>query len=333
MEPFSDILNLDIDAFMTEYEAREGRTLASERKEVEKILKRKAEIEALPASASIGMFHVDLSTIRNSLMKKMGSLSHRVMSLVADRMNIKCSAVESQFSQVSQGISKAPTNIEEATELKELVKNVPKDTQEAVDAIEEVIQCAYFLDDLEFEMSDDLFNLRWKCFGWPYKLEDQCRHVGDLILKEENRLKDEMIAEQASFVLEVTAVENEINEFAQYSDLSAVEEISANVRRIQAKMKEFEDKSRLFNSREGYLALSPPTTSDLEEPIVSLSRSFFCGSVPIIGLSGITNGSQCRLRIWMLKWLNERSQTRGETFLKVPKHLLMFLVVFPSPTM
>jgi dynein heavy chain len=255
MEPFSDILNLDIDAFMKEYEAREGRTLASERKEVEKIMKRRAEVEALPASASIGMFHVDLSTIRNSLMKKMGALSHRVMSLVADRMNIKCSSIEAQFSQVAHGISKAPSNIEEATELKELVKNVPKDTQEAVDAIEEVIQCAYFLDDLEFEMSDDLFNLRWKCFGWPYKLEEQCRQTNELIHKEENRLKDEMIAEQATFVLEVTAIENEINEFAQYSDLSAVEEISANVRRIQAKMKEFEDKSRLFNSREGLFGL------------------------------------------------------------------------------
>jgi len=116
------------------------------------------------------------------------------MSLVADRMNIKCSSVEAQFSQVSNGISKAPMNIEEATELKELVKNVPKDTQEAVEAIEEVIQCAYFLEDLEFEMSDDLFNLRWKCFGWPFKLEDQCRQVNELIHKEENRLKDDMIA-------------------------------------------------------------------------------------------------------------------------------------------
>merc|ERR1711871_464612 len=64
-----------------------------------------------------------------------------------------------------------------------------------------------------------------------------------------------MITEQAAYNQEIIAMNNIVVGFAQHKDLTKVDTISANAKKVKMKLSELEDKAKTFNAHEGIFGL------------------------------------------------------------------------------
>ena len=59
------------------------------------------------------------------------------------------------------------------------------------------------LEKFQFSLTDDDFDKKWKCVGWPRKLEETIDHEEELLEKDRERFHENMVADQENFSKEV----------------------------------------------------------------------------------------------------------------------------------
>ena len=247
---FIEFMNMDLTEYVRSYEEKEA-SLKEDELEIEKLLAEKQKVlDYIPQFITIGMFNIKLESINRSLATKYDNLIRMIMSLIAEKASAKAKVVIAKYSKIYARLTTPYSTIEEVADLEEFMKEIPKETEDVVATIDEMISQCEVLDKFNFQLSDEQFGDKWTSYGWTRKIENQVADLVAAIDKDRHAQENEMKAEQEKFVLELDEIENIVNEFHQHSDLSKLEEIGSDVKAKAAALKNMAERAKKFQSRE-----------------------------------------------------------------------------------
>ena len=254
-DEFLEFLNLDVSEFMRAYEENEY-SLADDRVQIDrKLAEKKRILDEIPQFINLGMFSIKLESISKSLIQKYDMLVHMIMALIAQKASFKCKAVISKFKDIHNRLIVKPTVIEEIAELEDYMKEVPKESEEIKVWIEEMLTQFDVLDEYSFELSDEQFSNKWSAFGWPRQIEAALMACEEQNAADRLAYMDEMKKEQIDFEKKLDELEVIVGNFHTHSDLGKISEIGPDVRSKVKLLKEYNDLSKKFQSRENIFGL------------------------------------------------------------------------------
>jgi dynein heavy chain len=250
-----DFLNLDLSEFLRSYEENDY-SLAEDRLQIDKKLtEKKKVIDEIPQFANLGMFYVKMESISKSLIQKYDALTHMIMALIAQKASSKSKAVVSRYQDIHRKLSVKATTIEEIAELEEYMKEVPKESEEIRMWIEEMLTQFDVLDDYNFQLTDDQFSNKWNAFGWPRQIEATLVACEEQNLADRQAYMDDMKKEQVDFEKKLDELEVIVGNYHTHTDLGQISVIGPDVRGKVKLLKEYNDLSKKFQSRENIFGL------------------------------------------------------------------------------
>ena len=247
---FIEFMNMDLTEYVRSYEEKEA-SLKEDELEIEKLLNDKQKVlDYIPQFITIGMFSIRLESINRSLAGKYDNLIRMIMSLIAEKASAKAKVVIAKYSKIYSRLTTPYSTIEEVAEMEDFIKEIPKDTEDLVVIIAEMISQCEVLDKFNFQLSDEQFTDKWTAYGWTRKIEDTVAAILAKIDKDRHAQENEMKEEQVKFSAEINEMETIVNEFHQHCDLNKLDIIGLDVKEKAKNLKEFADRAKLFQSRE-----------------------------------------------------------------------------------
>ena len=247
---FIEFMNMDLTEYVRSYEEREA-SLSEDELEIERLLAEKQKVlDFIPQFITIGMFNIKLESINRSLAGKYDQLIRMIMSLIAEKASAKAKFVIAKYTKIHARLMTPYNTIEEVAEMEDYIKDVPKDTEDVVQMIGEMLAQVEVLDKFNFQLSDEQFSDKWTSYGWTRKVEDTITDILAKIEKDRHAQENEMKEEQLKFEAELDEMETIVNEFHQHTDLGKLEEIGLDVKAKAANLKDMADRAKKFQSRE-----------------------------------------------------------------------------------
>eukprot|EP00667_Euglena_gracilis_P000011 EG_transcript_11 len=248
---FSELLALDVEAYLKEFEAAKVTVKAMEAEAVKHQEKREEVLRRIPKMMNVGTFLVDCSEFRKRLADKCTLLAQRVLELIAKAARERANEVSDAFAKISAKAKMPPPDIESLVAKREYLKTIPEETYDLCQAIEKLQDYYGVLESFQFSLSDDDFDKRWKCIGWPKKLEETVQHEEEALDKDRERFHENMVADQEVFSKEVDRLAKIVAGFHKRTDIKKVADVASETRALNAQLLECREKATLFNQREG----------------------------------------------------------------------------------
>ena len=247
---FIEFMNLDLTEYVRSYEEKEA-SLKEDEFEIEQLLAEKQKVlDFIPQFIIIGMFNIKLESINRSLAIKYDALIRMIMSLIAEKASAKAKTVINKYTKINAKLMTPYSTIEEVADLEEFIKEIPKETEDVVDIIAEMLAQCEVLDKFNFQLSDEQFNDKWTSYGWTRRVENGIAEIVTQIDNDRNAKENEMKEEQVKFEAEMDDIENIVKEFHQHTDLAKLEEVGQDVKAKAANLKDMADRAKKFQSRE-----------------------------------------------------------------------------------
>lgn len=242
-----DLLNLNAQKFIEEYDV-ESRSLEDFERDIQHyVLEWEKMDREIPSHVNLGLFYVGCESVRQALRKD-------ISKLVLEALNRRCSRMASQvtgvFNQVQSTLKDRPTKIEELQELREFMKTVPETVKAQQVKVAELMKHYDVLTKHKFELSNEDSRARWNVFGWPLKVEETMRQVEAAMEVDEQTFLKNLQSDQEAYRERVHNLSVVVSDFHKNDDLGRVAEITAEVQRVSIELRECQNLSTLFNSRE-----------------------------------------------------------------------------------
>eukprot|EP00670_Eutreptiella_braarudii_P009176 CAMPEP_0174308690 /NCGR_PEP_ID=MMETSP0810-20121108/1920_1 /TAXON_ID=73025 ORGANISM="Eutreptiella gymnastica-like, Strain CCMP1594" /NCGR_SAMPLE_ID=MMETSP0810 /ASSEMBLY_ACC=CAM_ASM_000659 /LENGTH=1420 /DNA_ID=CAMNT_0015416091 /DNA_START=64 /DNA_END=4323 /DNA_ORIENTATION=- len=249
-EVFGELVKMNVEEYIKEYEGS-GATIKSMEAEIEKHLKMRDEVlDRIPKTTGVGTFVVDCMEFRKKLADKCTLLAHKVMELMAKGAREKANEISEAFTKISAKAKMPPPDIESLVAKKEYLKTIPDETYDLNQGIGNMQQYFTVLEKFQFSLTDDDFDKKWKCVGWPRKLEETIDHEEELLEKDRERFHENMVADQENFSKEVDRLSKLVAGYYKRTDIKKVVDIAADVKHINQQLLDCREKATLFNQRE-----------------------------------------------------------------------------------
>lgn len=156
---------MDLTEYVRSYEEKET-SLIEDEKEIEERLREKQRIiDEIPTFITAGMFHIKLESVNKFLSQKCDTLIRMIMSLSAEKAASKSKIVNEKYSEVYQRLQIPYKTIEDIVDLEEYIKEIPKETNQAHEVLEEMLSQFEFLDRFNFQLTDEQFSDKWNAYG------------------------------------------------------------------------------------------------------------------------------------------------------------------------
>lgn len=240
-------MNLDIVKFAQRYE-EENHPLEDIEKDIAKYSQDWESVEKeIPSHISLGLFWVGCDSIRNAMKKDLAKVILELLSKRAARM---ATSIATSFTQVQQRLKEKPVKIEELTELKEYMKNIPDIAHAQSLDITEMLHNYELLEKYKFELSNEDFRAKWNACLWPMKLDEMVKSTEASLEVDYTNFMKNLVSDQEAFKDRVAVLGQLINDFSKHTDLSRITEVVAEVQKISFELKECQNLATLFNSRE-----------------------------------------------------------------------------------
>ncbi|KAK2152282.1 hypothetical protein LSH36_335g03002 [Paralvinella palmiformis] len=260
-EKYLELINLDINKFIKEYEAQ-NHSAAEVKQEVESHLKEKEIIEAiLPSSIVIGPFWVNTENVRQALAKKRKALSNAVLELLAQKLREQADEACEEFKAISRKLYEKPNCVEELSEMREWMKTIPDVLHEHQDLIDKAMADYELIEEFYYNLSTDDFNAKWTAIGWPHKIELQMEQTEKQLDEDEERFHKLQMSDTAAFNDKIDTLSMLVAGMAAHTDLSKAHEVANQIRRIHKDLKDAQNDANKFNNRERLFGL-PVTNYD-----------------------------------------------------------------------
>jgi dynein heavy chain len=119
------------------------------------------------------------------------------------------------------------------------------------------------VEDLRYVLPTETLDARWRMFAAPGDVKREMVKVEEFLDMKEKEYNNKQEAEQKEFETRLTGLEEIIDGFGQYDDLSQVTDVAAKVKKTNEEIKQCQDLVRLFNSREVLFDTDPTDYSNL----------------------------------------------------------------------
>ncbi|KAL7746739.1 hypothetical protein RI367_007902 [Sorochytrium milnesiophthora] len=257
-QPHSELLNLDINKFISDYEAQNKSV-----QDIEEDLQRyQAQWETLdcelPTNVNLGMFHVNCESLRGPLRK---DLSRAILDMLARRSSKKAQAISAAFQQVQAKLKERPLKAEELADMREFMKTIPELLKVQQVKIVEMMRDFEFLERYRYELANDDFKARWGAFAWPMQVERLVKQTEEAFVQDEQTFMRNLITDQELFKEKTHHLAAVIADFSRHTDVNRMAEILVEVQRVTMELKDCQTTSQLFNSRERLFGM-PVTNYD-----------------------------------------------------------------------
>ncbi|XP_060604387.1 dynein axonemal heavy chain 1-like isoform X2 [Ruditapes philippinarum] len=260
-EKHLEIMNLDINQYIRDYEAQEH-TALEVKQEVEMHLKEKDIIEAtIPSNLTIGPFWINTDSVRQNLSKKRKNLSNAVLEYLAKHLRKQADEACEEFKAISRKLYDKCNCIEELSDMREWMKSIPEKLKEHQDLIDKAMDDYELIEDFYYNLSTDDFNLKWTAIGWPHKIEVQMEQTYNQLEEDEERFRKLQTSDQANFNDRLDTLQMVVAGMAAHSDISKGHEIANEVRRVAKQLKEAQGLAGTYNNRERLFGM-PVTNYD-----------------------------------------------------------------------
>ncbi|RDD38836.1 Dynein heavy chain 1, axonemal [Trichoplax sp. H2] len=226
-------------------------TPAEVKREVEKHLEEKIKIgDSIPSNLIIGPFWVSCEQVKSNLAKKRKDLSKAVLELLAKKLKKQCDEICNEFKAVSRRLYEKPNCIEDLSELRSYIKTIPELLTNYQDKINKAMTDYELIEDFNYNISMDDFNVRWTAVGWPYKIEQQMKQTDESLEKDEERFRKVQVTDQSNFEDRLDTLQMVVAGFSAHTDVKKAHEVANEVRRVVKQLKECQTLAALYNNRE-----------------------------------------------------------------------------------
>ncbi|CAM9230557.1 unnamed protein product, partial [Ectocarpus fasciculatus] len=275
---YVDFLNLDVEAYMASmtHTSKDGGgggdddddeeglgvatvNLAALRAVLTKHQTAETEIRAdIPNSpVDCGLFAVNPSSIRSHLLTKHRGIAQRLLVEQKIHCETLASACCAKFQSVLAWLQKKPKDIEEVAQLEEYMKTLDTNLAPLSEALGTMMECNELLEEFSYAVPLEHSNDKWVAFAWPQRIAQQCEDTEALLKQSRGLFQEEMESEQERFTHTMDLLELEVAGLEQHEDLALVDRVSKLVGEIAGRITDAENKSRLFQSREGLFGRTP----------------------------------------------------------------------------
>ena len=159
------------------------RFIAAERKEIARV---ESSVPIEPVH--VGLFAVDCSKLRVELMSKHERKVELLLALLEKNTVADCEGVDAKFKDIRTELEKFPSDIEELTDMKNFIDDIPaKLNNELRPAIEQAVRAFDVLDEAKHRVARASSDIKWRVYGLPRATEEKMVEVQEMLEQEKLR--------------------------------------------------------------------------------------------------------------------------------------------------
>ncbi|KAK0162578.1 hypothetical protein PV327_006345 [Microctonus hyperodae] len=127
----------------------------------------------LPEFILIGPFKVIVSPLRKFLADKRRNLATCILDKLTQQIRARLDSFLADYANIEMRLQKRPRDIEELIELREYMECVPLNVEELNNAVRKIELEVEVLDLFLWNMPDEDFQIKWRAFAYPLRIEEQ----------------------------------------------------------------------------------------------------------------------------------------------------------------
>ena len=208
-------------------------------------------VHMLPSNVTIGLVNIDCKTVKVMLSGKHKQISSNLFNALQEKVLAYANEIVAEFQEMFDKLIIPPTDIEQITELREYMASLPQKIDAMGDRITKNDLYFKLLEDAKWKIPIDQMDLHWEVFRWPSKMHQEMANVEKNLRLMEHNKQTEMEEEQADFAQDLSVLQGDVAKLKSLTQLADASANAENVRRIKKTIAEYEERARLFNSREG----------------------------------------------------------------------------------
>ncbi|KAF3689531.1 Dynein heavy chain 1 [Channa argus] len=302
-EKFLELHNSDIETLLSSF-VHEEQTSQEVKAQVEHQLQEKERIQhSLPTSIVIGPFIVRVEAVRLALSNKRKALATSILDRLARKLRKQVEDACEECNSISRKLNEKPNSIEELTEKRDWMKQIPEQLKsykvqtEGIKQIflsyisyERSVELALLIcpqqecigktladyeviEEFHYCLSDDDVNKKWKAIGGPQRIISQMETVTIQHVEDEERFQKILLVDKDSFEEHLDSLKMLVAGFAGHADIRHVQEIASEVRRTTKQLKECQTMAQTYNNRERLFGI-PVTNYDCVQRLVKDFQPF-----------------------------------------------------------
>lgn len=169
------------------------------------------------------------------------------IKLIAQKAKDMNYNLSTKFDEINERIRRPPKNIEELTETKKYISEIPVTISKLKEDIKGCMEIYGILDNFNFEFSSGDLDQKWILFGAPQKIIGVIEQQSQVLEKQREAFVKAMEAEQEEFEETLDNLGITVSGFAAFDDLNKFEEIATDVESVNQRIQECLETSRLYN--------------------------------------------------------------------------------------
>ncbi|XP_041836448.1 dynein heavy chain 1, axonemal isoform X2 [Melanotaenia boesemani] len=253
-EKYSELHNLDIEAFLRSHSAEQ--TSQEVKSEVEQHLIETERLEhSLPSSIVIGPFLVRVEGVRQSLINKRKALATALLGHLALKLRKQTDDACEECNNISRKLSEKPNSIEELTEKRDWMKQIPKQLKTYRKRLGKTLSDYEVIEAMRYCLSDEDENKKWTAVGWPQKIFCQMRTVTIQHEEDEERFRKHQLDDDKKFEEQLDLLQNAIAWFEEHLNIDHTHEIANKVSLTSKQLQEYQRMAQTYNTKQHLLGL------------------------------------------------------------------------------
>ena len=221
-----------------------------------KLAEHKAAIQALDIDlpqrkVNLGLFLVDVSPVKSALLKVHQDVIEGLFERMKTAIDLASQVVIKKYSEVMTKLKDDPATVEEVADLEQLIKDLPVKMAGFESECREVEEHWDVLDEYCRSGTPKEVHLRYEIlYSLPIQIWDKVEVLNLTLPNKRVELMDEMHGEQEQFQAVLADLHAEVDSLVGYTDPDKTKSIMLHLRSLQDKLKDSQDKSMVFMSRQ-----------------------------------------------------------------------------------
>jgi len=267
-DPYKDILKINPDQYIRDLEQQQEQPKTEEdiKKEINEFKKKEEDLKAgIPDDMHISCFWVNCRELTSILAGKYSHMQKNLKGYIAKRARERTQKLQEIFKEMEKKILTQPENIEELTNLKEYLQQLPLEIEKVKVDINKCMDIYAILEEFQYPLSTDDLNKRWLVFGGPKDVMERVETRKQVLEKEKSRFHDEMVEKQEEFKENIENLERSVLGFHQFHKIEQHEEVAKMAASINESLNQFAAEAKTFNHHETLFGVEVTDYSKIQQ--------------------------------------------------------------------
>ncbi|XP_068171919.1 dynein axonemal heavy chain 1 [Antennarius striatus] len=272
-EKYLELNNTDIKVLLNSHTYAE--LTFQEVKEVVEHYQKQVEILqlSLPSSIVIGVFIVRVEPVRLTLSKKMKAAAKAMLDHFVVKLRKQVDYACEECDVISRKLRERPNSIEELTELREWMKQIPEAIRRYKEHIAKTLLDYDRTEEFYYCLSNEDMKQKSIATEWPQRIINQMEALAAQHVEDEERFRKIHLVDQNNFQDHLDSLQMLVAGLAGHGDIDRAHEVVNEMRRINKQLKDCQMTAENVNKRQNLFGL-PVTNYDRLKKLVKDFQPF-----------------------------------------------------------